>query len=91
MQLTNKYLDIWSTPQFTMTSYINYKDTLFEQANLNPIRGKPTIETIKNIRNEIKAKSKSVYSNIRGEAYGHLGLVLTINGNYLVITLFSPC
>ena len=91
MQLTNKYLDIWSTPQFTMTSYINYKDTLFEQANLNPIRGKPKIETIKNIRNEIKAKSKSVYSNIRGEAYGHLGLVLTINGYYLVITLFSPC
>ena len=51
MQLTNKYLDIWSTPQFTMTSYINYKDTLFEQANLTPICGKPTFETLHKLRN----------------------------------------
>ena len=64
MQLTKKYLDSLSTPSSNMTSSIHYKDTLFKRANLTPIRGKPTFETLHNFRNEIKANSKVVYSNL---------------------------
>ena len=63
---------------------INYKDNLFEQANLNTIRSKPTFETLHKIRNEIKANNKYVYSNLGGGAHGHLGLVLT-NAKYALI------
>ena len=59
----------------TMTSKINYKDTLFKLANLTPIRGKPTFETLHKLRNEIKANAKAVYSNLGGGAHNHLGLV----------------
>ena len=59
-----------------MTSNINYKDTIFEQANLTTIRGKPTFETLHKLRNEIKANAKAVYSNLRRGEHGHLGLVL---------------
>ena len=37
-----------------MTININHKDALFERANMTPIRGKLTLETLQNIRNEIK-------------------------------------
>ena len=60
MQLTSTYLDSWSTPSYSMMSNINYKDTLFERFNLNPIRSKPTLKTIHNYQNEIKANAKSV-------------------------------
>ena len=60
-----------------MKSTINYKYTLFDRANLTPIRGKPTFETLHNFRNEIKANSKVVYSNLGWGVYVHLGLVLT--------------
>ena len=36
-----------------MSSKINYKDTLFERANLTPIRGEPTFEMLHKLRNEI--------------------------------------
>ena len=77
MQLTTKYLDSWSTLSSTMTSNINYKDTLFEQAKLTPFRGKPNFKTLNKLQNEIKANAKSVYSNFGGGSHGHLGLVLT--------------
>ena len=48
---TTKYIDSWSSPSSTMKSSINYKDTLFKLANLTPIRGKPTFETLHKIRN----------------------------------------
>ena len=60
-----------------MMRNINYKDTLFEQANLTPIRGEPTFKTLHKLWNKIKSNAKSVYSNIEGGANGHLGLVLT--------------
>ena len=60
-----------------MTSNISYKYTLFKQANLTPICGKPTSKTLQNLRNEIKANAKSVYFNIWGVSHGHLGLLLT--------------
>ena len=68
-----------------MTRNINYKDTLFKRTNLTPIGGKPTFKTLHNICNVIKANSKSVYSNLGGGAYGHLGLVLT-DAQYALIS-----
>ena len=49
MQLTTTYLDSWSITSFNMTSTINYKDTIFEQAYLNPICGEPTFEMLHNL------------------------------------------
>ena len=60
-----------------MPRSIHYKDTLFEQANTTPIRGKPTFETLHKLQNEVKANAKSIYYNIVGGVHGHLGLVLT--------------
>ena len=86
MQLNTTYLDSWSTPSSTMTRYIIYKDTLFEQANLTLILGKPTFETLHKIWNKIKSNAKSVYSNIGGGEHGNLGLVIT-NAQYTLISL----
>ena len=44
-----------------MTSNINYKYTLFEQANLTPIRGEPTFEMFHKLWTEIKVNAKAVY------------------------------
>ena len=60
-----------------MTSTVNYLDTHFERANLTPIRGKPTFETVHKLWNEIKANARSVYSHLGGGTHVHLGLVLT--------------
>ena len=43
-----------------MTSSINHKDTLFDQDNLTPVRGEPTLKTIHKLQNNIKAKSKAI-------------------------------
>ena len=56
---------------------ISYKDPPFERATLTPICGEPTFETLHKLRNEIKANTKFLYSDIGGGAHGHLGLVLT--------------
>ena len=56
MQLTKKKIDSWSTPSSTMASNINYKDTLFERANLTPIRGKPTFKTLHKSPEQDKSK-----------------------------------
>ena len=61
MQLNTTYLDSWPTPSSTMKRNINYKDTLFERANLTPIYGEPTFKTLHKLRNEIKANAKAVY------------------------------
>ena len=60
-----------------MTSTVNYRDTHFKQANLTPIRGKPTFVTFHELWNEIKANSRSVYSHLGGGTHGNLGPVLT--------------
>ena len=60
-----------------MTCIINYKDTIFERANLTPICGETTFEALHTLWKEIKANAKAVYSNIRGGAHVHLGLVIT--------------
>ena len=72
-----------------MMSNINYKDTLFEQSELTPIHGEPTFETLHKLQNDINANTKSVYSNPRGGAHRHPGLVPT-DAQYALIshTLF---
>ena len=60
-----------------MESTVNYRDTHFEQSSLTPIRGEPTYETVHTLWNEVKANTRSVYSNLSSGTLGHLGLVLT--------------
>ena len=60
-----------------MASTVKYRDTHFERANLTPICGEPTYETVHKLWNEVKANARSVYSNPGGGTHGHLGLVLT--------------
>ena len=67
-----------------MAISIYYKDTLFEQSNLTPIHGKPILETLHKLQNEIKTNLKSAYSNLRGGSYGHISLVLT-DAQYVLI------
>ena len=67
-----------------MASSINYKDTLFEQARLTPIRGEPTFKTIHKIRNKIKANTKSFQFNLGGGEHGYIRLVLK-NAQYALI------
>ena len=69
-----------------MTISINYKDTLFEKANLTPISGKPTFKMLHNLQNEIKANVKAIYSNHGVGSHGHLGLVLTDAQYALILT-----
>ena len=66
-------------------SSISYKDTLFEQANLTPICGKPTFETTHMVWNKIKSKADSVYSNLVVGSHGHLCIVLT-DAQYALIS-----
>ena len=68
-----------------MTSFINCKDTLFKESNLTPIWGEPTLKTLHNIRNEIKANTKSVYYNLGGGSHDYLCLVLT-DSKYALIS-----
>ena len=60
-----------------MTSTVNYRDTHLERANLTPIRGEPTYETVHKLWNKIKANARSVYLHLGCGTHGHLGLVLT--------------
>ena len=69
-----------------MKSSINYKETPFKQDNLTPIRGKPPFKMLHKLQKNIKANTKSVYSNLGGGAYGHLDLLFT-DTQY---TLISP-
>ena len=64
---------------------INYKDALFKRANLTPIHGEPTFEMLHKLQNEIKYNTNSVYSNLRGGAHVHLGLVLS-DAQYALIS-----
>ena len=60
-----------------MAATVKYRDTHFEQANLTPVRDKPTYETVHKLWNKVKANARSMYSNLSGGTPGHLGLVLT--------------
>ena len=59
------------------TSFIDYRNTAFEIANLTKIHGEPTFESIRTLQREININAQCVHSELGGGAHGHLGLVLT--------------
>ena len=59
-----------------MISTVNYRNTHLELANLTPIRGEPTYETVHKLWNEVKVNANSVYSHLGSVIHVHLGLVL---------------
>ena len=61
----------------TSTSYVNYKDSYFENPVLTTIRGEPTYETLHHLRSELKANAISVPTTLGGVNHGYLGMVLT--------------
>ena len=71
-----------------MASTVNYRDTHFERAQLTPICGKPTYDTVHKLWNEVKANARSVYSNLGGGTHGHLGLVL-MTAQYAAISTIA--
>ena len=56
---------------------VNYVDTYFDHKKLTPISGEPTFQTLKDLKDELRANAASVPSDLGGGLYGHLGLVLS--------------
>ena len=56
---------------------VNYVDTYFDHKKLTPISGEPTFQTLKDLKDELRANAASVPSDLGGGIYGHLGLVLS--------------
>ena len=56
---------------------INYVDNYFQIPVLTHIHGEPTFETLKNLRNQVKANAGSVTTHLGGGAFGYLGLLLS--------------
>ena len=56
---------------------IDYVNTYFQIPILTPIRGEPTFETLRVLRDEIKANSGDVATILGGGNFGYLGLVLS--------------
>ena len=61
----------------TLDSHVNYVDTYFEFKTLSKIHGDPSYESIKRIKDELKANAAAVSSELGGGTHGHLGLVLS--------------
>ena len=55
----------------------NYVETYFDYKKLAPIRGEPTFQILKNLKDELRANATSHSDNLGGGLYGHLGLVLS--------------
>ena len=80
-----------------MSSTINYKDTLFNQASLAKICCETTFKMIHKLQNEIKANANPINFNLVGGVHGHLGLVLSdaqyahiLNTPFVYPTRLSP-
>ena len=56
---------------------IDYVTTNFEYSVLTKIHGIPTYESIRKIKNEMKANAASVPCDLGGGAHGYLGVMLT--------------
>lgn len=63
---------------------IDYIKTFFVYPELTKIHDRPTYESLKTLKNELKGNAASVRSNLGGGAHGHLGLVLTATEQVLV-------
>ena len=64
---------------------IDYATTSFEYLILTRIHGMPSYESLRKIKNELKANAASVYYDLGSGSHGHLGLVLTV-AEYVNIT-----
>ena len=60
---------------------INYVETYFQIKDLQKIHGEPNFETLKILRNQIKANAGSVATQLGGGTLGYLGLLLS-NAEY---------
>ena len=60
----------------TIDSHVNYVDTYFEYKVLNKIHDEPTYDSLKTIKDQLKANAGAVNSDLGGGEHGHLGLVL---------------
>jgi hypothetical protein len=75
---------------------VDYIQTYFKFQSLTRSVGKPTYESIKAVKEELKANAASVYTNRGGGAHGYLALVLTpasyanINGTIPFISPVHP-
>ena len=56
---------------------IDYITTSFEFPVLSKVSGRPTYESLKKVKDELKTNASTVSSDLGGGANGHLGLVLT--------------
>ena len=56
---------------------IDYATTNFEYPVLTKVHGIPAYESMKIIKNELKANAASVPCDLGGGAHGHLGIMLT--------------
>ena len=60
-----------------LTSSVKYKDSYFEHPVLTTIHRESTYETLHHLKNELKANTSSVPTNLGGGNHGYLGMVLT--------------
>ena len=59
-----------------LTASIDYASSYFQYPVLDKIHGKPTYETLKKLKKQLKSNAQSVESSLGGGRYGHLGLVI---------------
>ena len=59
------------------TANVDYIKTNFEYPVLTKITGKPTYESFKTIKDELKTNAGNVQCDLGGSENGHLGLVLS--------------
>lgn len=67
----------------------NYRDTIFEYADLTVIHGEPTYETLKAMVNQLKANARAVRTTLGGGQHGYLGLVLSAQ-QYAILAPATP-
>ena len=65
--------------------------SLFEYRALTKINGEPTYESLKRLKEQLKANATKIISNIGGGQHGHLGLVKPLEyGNASAIPYVRP-
>ena len=68
-----------------LSSHIDYANTVFKYPTLTWIRGEPTSDDIRRLKNELRANAASVECNLGGGNHGYLGLVES-DADYIEIT-----
>ena len=64
---------------------VNYAASYFKYKTPTPIQGDPINKTLKRLKQELRANTSSVESDLGGGDHGYLGLVLT-NVKYATTT-----